>query len=105
MVATGSGALAAKIRERTREHRVPLVEDKPLARLLFRVCDLGDEIPAELYEAVARILAFVMAADKPSRTAGARRPTHSVRLPELPSKSAMRARRSREGRADRVASR
>lgn len=101
VVALGSGALALKIRERARENRVPLVEDKPLARLLFRVCDVGDEIPAELYEAVARILAFVMAAGTPSRTASARRPMVTTRLPGLPSKSAMRARRARQARPTR----
>ena len=36
-----------------------MVEDIPLARTLFRVCELGDEIPQELYEAVARLLAFI----------------------------------------------
>ncbi|MBL8932888.1 MAG: EscU/YscU/HrcU family type III secretion system export apparatus switch protein [Kineosporiaceae bacterium] len=103
VVARGAGSLALKIREIARESRVPVVEDKPLTRLLYRVCDLGDEIPAELYLAVARILAFVMAAGKPSRTAGARRPTHSQPLPELPSRGQLRARRARQDRADRAA--
>jgi flagellar biosynthetic protein FlhB len=98
VVARGTGGLALKIRERAREHRVPVVEDKPLARLLYRVCDLDDEIPAELYTAVAKVLAFVMAAGRPSRAAGARRPTSSTPLPDLPAKSIMRARRAREER-------
>jgi flagellar biosynthesis protein FlhB len=101
VVARGAGTLAAKIRERARENRVPVVEDKPLTRLLYRVCDPGDEIPAELYVAVARILAFVMAAGKPSRLATPRRPTTSTALPSLPSKADLRARRSREARATR----
>ncbi len=105
VVAMGSGNLAQKIRERAREHRVPVVEDKPLARLVYRVCDLGDEIPAELYEAVARILAFVMAAGRPASTAGARRNVNAGALPELPSKPQMRARRARETREARAASR
>ena len=98
VVAKGTDALALKIRELARENRVPVVEDRPLTRLLYRVCDLGDEIPAELYLAVARILAFVMAAGKPSRTATPRRPSSTSSLPELPTKSALRARRTRENR-------
>ncbi len=105
VVAKGSGALAAKIRERARECRVPVVEDKPLARLLHRVCDVDDEIPAELYEAVAHILAFVMMAAKPSRTATARRPTYGTKVPGLPAKSVIRARNRRERRLARAASR
>ena len=106
VVALGSGSLALKIREKAKENRVPVVEDKPLARLLYRVCDLGDEIPAELYAAVARILAFVMAAGRPGRTASARRPsTFGAKLPELPAKSAMRARRARQDRRARAGAR
>jgi flagellar biosynthetic protein FlhB len=99
VIAKGAGTVAAKIRELAREHRVPVVEDKPLARALFRICDLGDEIPAELYLAVARILAFVMTAGKPGRTAGTRRPSHGgVPLPRLPSRGELRTRRSRDNR-------
>jgi flagellar biosynthetic protein FlhB len=61
VVAKGSGAIAAKIRERAQEHRVPLVRDVPLARALHAACDIGDEIPAELYAAVAQVLAFLFA--------------------------------------------
>lgn len=101
VVAKGSGALALKIRERARENRVPVVEDKPLARTLYRVCDLDDEIPAELYLAVARILAFVMAAGRPSSTAGVRRPISTEAVPDLPAKSVLRTRRQREDREAR----
>ena len=102
VVARGAGALALKIRERAREHRVPVVEDKPLCRLLYGVCEVGDEIPSELYTAVARILAFVMSAARPSSTASPRRAsTPAVPLPRMPSKVEMRRRRSRERRDDR----
>jgi flagellar biosynthetic protein FlhB len=102
VVAKGAGAVAAKIRERARENRVPLVEDRPLARTLYRVCELGEEVPAELYMAVARILAFVMAAGRPSRTASTpARPRGTMPVPELPSRATLRARRSREVRAAR----
>ena len=98
VVAKGTDALAAKIRERAREHRVPVVEDKPLARLLHRVCDVDDEIPAELYAAVARILAFVFSLRRPG--SGVPRPGPST-LPELPTRNALRVRRSRERREGR----
>lgn len=102
VVAKGAGTLARKIRERAREHRVPVVEDKPLTRTLYRVCDLGDEIPAELYLVVARILAFVMAAGRPSSYAGTQRPApDGEAVPDLPSKAQLRARRSRQTREAR----
>jgi flagellar biosynthetic protein FlhB len=60
VVAKGAGAVAARIREVAAEKRIPMVQDVPLARALYKACDLGSEIPADLYSAVARILAFVM---------------------------------------------
>lgn len=59
VVAKGADAVAAKIRELAAEHKVPLLEAPPLARALFRHTDLGDEIPATLYAAVAEVLAYV----------------------------------------------
>jgi flagellar biosynthesis protein FlhB len=99
VVAKGADMLAAKIRERAREHRVPIVEDKPLTRVLYRVCELDDEIPSELYVAVARILAFVMSLRRPSMGPVAR-PAPAA-LPDLPSKIDMRVRRARERRDNR----
>src|SRR5690242_9383586 len=60
VVAKGAGAVAAKIREVAAEKRIPMVQDVPLARALHKACDLGSEIPPDLYNAVARVLAFVM---------------------------------------------
>jgi len=60
VVARGAGVIAQKIREKATEHRIPMVQDVPLARALYQACDLGDEIPVELFTAVARVLAFVM---------------------------------------------
>ncbi|WP_432978773.1 EscU/YscU/HrcU family type III secretion system export apparatus switch protein [Dactylosporangium sp. CA-233914] len=60
VVAKGTGLIAAKIREVATEHRVPMVQDVPLARALYAACEIGDEIPAELFGAVARVLAFIM---------------------------------------------
>jgi flagellar biosynthesis protein FlhB len=61
VVAKGRGVIAAKIREEAEKHHRPMVADIPLARLLYAECDVGEEIPVALYDAVARILAFVMA--------------------------------------------
>jgi flagellar biosynthetic protein FlhB len=61
VVAKGAADVAARIRERAEEERVPIVRDIPLTRALHSACELGDEIPIELYSAVARVLAFVMA--------------------------------------------
>jgi flagellar biosynthetic protein FlhB len=99
VVAKGAGAVALKIRELARENRIPVVEDKPLARSIYASCELEEEIPAELYMAVAQILAFVMAAGRPGRTAGVRKPTHRTQVPQLPTRGALKARRARENRA------
>jgi flagellar biosynthetic protein FlhB len=101
VVAKGAGATALKIREKAREARVPVVEDKPLCRVVYRACELDEEIPAELYAAVARILAFVMAAGRPRSTDGARRPPTRTPVPELPTRAELRTRRKREVRAAR----
>lgn len=60
VVAKGADELAAKLRERAAEARVPLVQDVPLARALHASCEIGQEVPAQLFTAVARVLAFVM---------------------------------------------
>jgi flagellar biosynthetic protein FlhB len=59
VVAKGQDLIAARIRELASEHNVPLVEAPPLARALHAGCELGDEIPARLYAAVAKILVYV----------------------------------------------
>jgi flagellar biosynthetic protein FlhB len=59
VVAKGADLIAARIREEATKHGVPIVEDVPLARTLFRACEIDDVIPAELYDAVARVLAFI----------------------------------------------
>jgi flagellar biosynthetic protein FlhB len=60
LVAKGVDAVAARIREVAREHNVPIFEAPPLARTLYRNVDLGVEIPAELYVAVAQVLTYVL---------------------------------------------
>ena len=58
VVAKGVDEVAARIREAAREHRIPLVASPPLARALYRV-ELEAEIPAEHFQAVAEIVAYV----------------------------------------------
>ncbi len=59
VVAKGQGYLAMKIREIAIEHGVPILERKPLARALYKMVDVGQEIPEQFYSAVAEILAYV----------------------------------------------
>ncbi|MGD9330942.1 MAG: flagellar biosynthesis protein FlhB [Desulfobacterales bacterium] len=59
VVAKGADFVALRIREIAEENDVPLVENKPLARALFRSTEIGDAIPADLYRAVAEVLAYV----------------------------------------------
>lgn len=60
VVAKGADEVARKLREKAEEARVPLVQDIPLARALYASCDLEQEVPPQLFTAVARVLAFVM---------------------------------------------
>ena len=60
VVAKGAGEVASKLRAIAQENRVPMVQDIPLARALHASCELGQEVPAQLFTAVARVLAFVM---------------------------------------------
>ena len=60
VVAKGVDHLALRIREVAQEHKVPLYEDPPLARALYAQVEVDDEIPLQLYEVVAKVIAFVM---------------------------------------------
>ena len=59
-VAKGVDALALRIREVAREHKVPIVENVPLARALYAAVDVDETIPREHFEAAAKIIGFVM---------------------------------------------
>lgn len=59
VVAKGRGFLAERIKEIARECGIPVLERKPLARALYKMCEVGHEIPYELFKAVAEILAYV----------------------------------------------
>ena len=59
VVAKGARKTAQKIKALAREHDVPIVENKPLAQALFKMTEVGDIVPEELYTAVAAVLAYV----------------------------------------------
>lgn len=59
-LAKGVDDVALRIREAAEEHNVPIVEDPPLARALFAAADVDEAIPREHYEAVAKVIGFVM---------------------------------------------
>ncbi len=59
VLAKGADHLAARIREAARENHIEIVENKPLARMLFANVEVGQMVPPELYQAVAEVLAFV----------------------------------------------
>ena len=59
VVAKGKNYLAQRIRQRATENQVPIIENPPLAQALYRSVEVGQEIPADLYRAVAEILAYV----------------------------------------------
>ena len=63
VLATGEGEIARLIKERAEAAGVPLVEDPKLSYLLSKI-PLGDEIPPELYRAVAEVLVFVLRLEK-----------------------------------------
>ncbi len=59
VVAKGADYMAQRIRETAQAHDVPLVENKPLARSLYKTTEIGDPVPVELYQAIAEVLAYV----------------------------------------------
>jgi flagellar biosynthesis protein FlhB len=59
-LAMGVDAMAQRIRELAQEHDIPIVEDPPLARALFATAEVDQPIPKEHYEAVAKVIGFVM---------------------------------------------
>jgi flagellar biosynthetic protein FlhB len=85
VVARGAGVIAAAIRERADDARVPLVRDVPLARALYSSTVVGQEIPPELFAAVAQVLAFVISRRGRGQRGGEHRsPRHEADLPPVP---------------------
>lgn len=67
VVAKGVDHLALKIREIAKDAKVPIVENRPLARALYKQCEIGDFIPRELFQSVAEVLAYVYRMTKKAR--------------------------------------
>ena len=63
VIAKGADYLAFQIRDKAKEYNISIVENKPLARIIYHNVDIGMEIPPELYYAVAEILASVLRAN------------------------------------------
>jgi flagellar biosynthetic protein FlhB len=80
VIAKGKDLIAKRIREVAEEHGVPLFSAPPLARVLFRTAEIGDEIPARLYTAVAQVLAYIYQLNETLKP-GQRRPEPPV--PEI----------------------
>jgi len=59
VLAKGEGRFALRIKALAQENGVPTIENKPLARMLYKIGTVGEAVPAEVYQAVAAILAFV----------------------------------------------
>jgi flagellar biosynthetic protein FlhB len=68
VLAKGQRLMADKIKEIAREHAIPIVENRPLARSLFTLVDAGEYIPATLYRAVAEVLAYIYRLKEPGGT-------------------------------------
>jgi flagellar biosynthetic protein FlhB len=81
VVAKGADEVAAKIREIAKENKVALLEAPPLARALYKHTEIGDEIPEQLYSAVAEVLAYVFQLRSYSKNGG--------HYPDRPSKLAV----------------
>lgn len=77
LVAMGADFMAEKIKEIARQHNIPVIENKPLARTIFKTMKIGQIIPRELFTAVAEVLSYVMRLNKKKAK---RRPT-STRAP------------------------
>jgi flagellar biosynthetic protein FlhB len=77
VIAKGKDLVAKRIREVAEEHNVPLFSAPPLARVLFRTAEIGEEIPARLYTAVAQILAYIYQLNEAPKP-GQRRPEPPV---------------------------
>ncbi len=83
VLAKGRGVIAAQIRERAQEHGILQFSAPPLARALYASCEIGDQIPAELFKAVAMVLAYVYQVQNLKRADRTRlKPPEDLPVPE-----------------------
>lgn len=71
VLAKGRGVIAQRIKEIATENGIPLYEDKWLARQLYAACNVGDGVPVDLWQAVAKVLAYVRSLDEKLKKVGA----------------------------------
>ena len=64
IVAKGAGYVAVRIKEEAAKYKIPIMEDKPLARALFKSSEIGDFVPVDLYQAVAGVIAAIYSLQK-----------------------------------------
>ena len=69
-VAKGLDRIALKIRSVAEEANVPVIEDPPLARALYATVEIDEEIPREQYEAVAKVIGFILGSRRKGRVGG-----------------------------------
>jgi flagellar biosynthetic protein FlhB len=59
VLAKGTDAVALRIREMGEKHKIPVMRNPPLARVLYETAELDEEIPVEHYQAVAKVIGYV----------------------------------------------
>lgn len=59
LVAKGQDLIAEKIKDLAKEHKIPIIENKPLARMMYKEVDVGETIPVKMYQAMAEVLAII----------------------------------------------
>ncbi len=79
LIAMGADFMAERIKELAREHNIPIVENKPLARTIFKTMKVGQVIPRELFVAVAEVLSYIYRLKRKKRKPTTVRPTQAER--------------------------
>ena len=64
VIAKGADNIALRIKEKALEYKVPIIENKPLARLIYDSVEIDSDIPQDMYQAVAEVLAMVFKLEK-----------------------------------------
>lgn len=79
LVAKGADYMAERIKEIAREHNIPIVENKPLARTIFKTMKVGQVIPRELFVAVAEVLSYIYRLKKRKKKMPTNQPSQAER--------------------------
>lgn len=86
VVAKGERIMAERIKKVARENGVPVVEDKPLARAIYQSAEIGMEVPATMFQAVAELLAYIYSLKKRKGWLGSSSPMTASNLSNLPNR-------------------